>query len=236
MTSPARPSRSAARCVSSSSSPPRACSPAAPISPRRTSARRCRRRSDYPGRIRRRRGARAARDRRSAWRSSSSTRGSRRWSRQALDRNRDLAVAVARIEEARGLYRIQNADRLPTLGASGDVDALARAGPDRPGDDQPLCGRRRGHRLRARFLGPRAQPVRGRAERISRHAPGRARLSPVADPRRRQRLLRLARSRRAHRAGRSHRRAAAAKRLRIARRRLDAGVTSALDFARPNRC
>ncbi|MEA1071809.1 efflux transporter outer membrane subunit [Sphingomonas sp. LY160] len=40
---------------------------------------------------------------------------------QALVRNRDLAVAVARIEEARGQYRIQNAERLPTVGASGDV-------------------------------------------------------------------------------------------------------------------
>ena len=39
----------------------------------------------------------------------------------ALERNRDLAIAVARIEEARGLYRIQAADRLPTLGASGDA-------------------------------------------------------------------------------------------------------------------
>jgi multidrug efflux system outer membrane protein len=39
----------------------------------------------------------------------------------ALERNRDLAVAIAQIEEARGLYRIQAADRLPTLGASGDV-------------------------------------------------------------------------------------------------------------------
>lgn len=39
----------------------------------------------------------------------------------ALERNRDLAVAVAQIEEARGRYRIQNADRLPTLGTSGSA-------------------------------------------------------------------------------------------------------------------
>lgn len=39
----------------------------------------------------------------------------------ALERNRDLAVSIARIEEARGLYRIQRADRLPTLAASGDT-------------------------------------------------------------------------------------------------------------------
>jgi multidrug efflux system outer membrane protein len=46
----------------------------------------------------------------------------------ALERNRDLAVAVARIEEARGLYRIQNADRLPTLGSSGDVTVIRSPG------------------------------------------------------------------------------------------------------------
>lgn len=39
----------------------------------------------------------------------------------ALERNRDLAVAVSRIDESRGLYRIQRADRLPTIGASADA-------------------------------------------------------------------------------------------------------------------
>src|SRR3546814_13820080 len=39
----------------------------------------------------------------------------------ALERNRDLAVAVAQIQEARGLYRIQGAERLPALGVNGDV-------------------------------------------------------------------------------------------------------------------
>ncbi|RIA45514.1 multidrug efflux system outer membrane protein [Hephaestia caeni] len=39
----------------------------------------------------------------------------------ALEHNRDLAIAVARIEEARGLNRITDADRFPTLGATGDV-------------------------------------------------------------------------------------------------------------------
>lgn len=34
---------------------------------------------------------------------------------QAFEHNRDLRVAVLRIEETRGLYRIQTADRLPTL-------------------------------------------------------------------------------------------------------------------------
>lgn len=36
----------------------------------------------------------------------------------ALDNNRDLRIAALRIEEARGAYRIQRADRLPTLNAS----------------------------------------------------------------------------------------------------------------------
>ncbi|MDK2759739.1 MAG: efflux transporter outer membrane subunit [Sphingopyxis sp.] len=40
---------------------------------------------------------------------------------QAIERNRDLAVAVAQIEEARGQYRIQDAARLPTVGASADA-------------------------------------------------------------------------------------------------------------------
>jgi outer membrane protein, multidrug efflux system len=40
---------------------------------------------------------------------------------QALARNRDLAVAVAQIEEARGLYRIQRADQLPTIAASAEA-------------------------------------------------------------------------------------------------------------------
>lgn len=36
----------------------------------------------------------------------------------ALEHNRDLSIAIAQIEEARGLYRIQDADRLPTLAAT----------------------------------------------------------------------------------------------------------------------
>jgi multidrug efflux system outer membrane protein len=36
----------------------------------------------------------------------------------ALDNNRDLRIAALRIEEARGAYRIQRADRLPTLNAT----------------------------------------------------------------------------------------------------------------------
>ena len=45
----------------------------------------------------------------------------------ALERNRDLRIAVAQVEEARGLYRIQRADQLPTVGVSGDA-TRTRAG------------------------------------------------------------------------------------------------------------
>ena len=40
---------------------------------------------------------------------------------QAMEHNRDLAISIAQIEEARGLYRITDADRLPTIGSSASV-------------------------------------------------------------------------------------------------------------------
>lgn len=40
---------------------------------------------------------------------------------QALENNRDLQAAVYRIEETRGLYRIQHAGRFPSLGVGADV-------------------------------------------------------------------------------------------------------------------
>ena len=52
---------------------------------------------------------------------------------QAIERNRDLAVAIAQIEEARGLYRIQDADRLPTVGASADATRTRGASLTGPG-------------------------------------------------------------------------------------------------------
>ena len=39
----------------------------------------------------------------------------------ALTHNRDLAIAVAQIEEARGFYRIRNAERLPVIDAGADA-------------------------------------------------------------------------------------------------------------------
>jgi outer membrane protein, multidrug efflux system len=40
---------------------------------------------------------------------------------QMLNNNRDLRIAVARVEEARGLYRIQRAEQLPQLGGSAAI-------------------------------------------------------------------------------------------------------------------
>ncbi|WP_150298787.1 efflux transporter outer membrane subunit [Pseudomonas profundi] len=39
----------------------------------------------------------------------------------ALQHNRDLQIAIERIEEARGLYRVQGASRYPTLGVNAEV-------------------------------------------------------------------------------------------------------------------
>ena len=46
----------------------------------------------------------------------------------ALSNNRDLRIAVARIEEARGQFRIQRAERFPTLGASAEASRGRFAG------------------------------------------------------------------------------------------------------------
>jgi len=41
---------------------------------------------------------------------------------QALDNNRDLRVAVLNVEKARGQYRVQRADRVPGLAATGQME------------------------------------------------------------------------------------------------------------------
>ena len=47
---------------------------------------------------------------------------------RALDNNRDLRAAVLRIEEARGQFRIQRADRLPTIDATGGASRARNQG------------------------------------------------------------------------------------------------------------
>ncbi|WP_421569648.1 efflux transporter outer membrane subunit [Stenotrophomonas sp. PD6] len=52
---------------------------------------------------------------------------------QSLDNNRDLRVAVLNVEKARAQYRIQRADRVPALGAQGQ---MTRSGGDAPVSEQ----------------------------------------------------------------------------------------------------
>ncbi|WP_083969552.1 efflux transporter outer membrane subunit [Kerstersia gyiorum] len=56
----------------------------------------------------------------------------------SLENNRDLRVALLRVEEARAQYRIQRADQLPNIGVNGQVqrsrtaEQLRAGGPDSP--------------------------------------------------------------------------------------------------------
>ncbi|MGO4378540.1 efflux transporter outer membrane subunit [Pseudoduganella sp. RAF19] len=59
----------------------------------------------------------------------------------ALDNNRDLRTAALRIEEARGAYRIQRADRLPTLNATLS-ESRARTPGFLSATGQPVVGER----------------------------------------------------------------------------------------------
>ncbi|QLQ02634.1 MAG: efflux transporter outer membrane subunit [Thiobacillus sp.] len=52
----------------------------------------------------------------------------------ALEHNRDMRIAVARVDEARALYGIQRADRLPTINASASENASRSPGDLLPGD------------------------------------------------------------------------------------------------------
>lgn len=49
---------------------------------------------------------------------------------RSLDNNRDMRVAVLNVERARAQYRVQRADRLPSVGVSG---AMTRSDPSAPG-------------------------------------------------------------------------------------------------------
>ena len=148
---------------------------------------------------------------------------------QALQRNRDLAVAVARIEEARGLYRIQNANRLPTLGGSGDVTISRQANDNGPetttrsalgvavtGFELDFWGRVRNlsDAARSEYLATR------QAERAFRLSLVRDVASAYFASREADERIALADA-----TVQSRREA-----VRIAKRRLDAGVTSALDY------
>lgn len=158
----------------------------------------------------------------------------------ALARNRDLVIAVARIEEARGLYRIENANRIPTI----DLDASAtrsRVGnvefdndPDNPATDDPTTRNRYSVSAGVSSF---ELDFWGRVRNLSEAA--RAEYLATAQAERAFRLSLIRDVAAAYLASReADERIALAEAtvtsrregLRIARRRLDAGVTSALDF------
>jgi multidrug efflux system outer membrane protein len=148
---------------------------------------------------------------------------------RAIERNRDLAVATARIEEARGLYRIQDADRLPTVGASAEAArsrAPSQAGPDTSNRDSVGVGvtafeidfwgrvRNLSEAARSQYLATR------QAERAFRLTLIRDVASAYFASRGAEEQIALAEATvTSRREG-----------LRIAKLRLDAGVTSALDY------
>jgi multidrug efflux system outer membrane protein len=150
---------------------------------------------------------------------------------QATLRNRDLAVAVAQIEEARGLYRIQDADRLPTVGAS--ADATRTRSQLVPNTDPAMTNRysvgvgvtsfeldfwgrvkNLSEAARSQYLATEA------AERAFRLALVRDVASTYFSSRGAEEQIELAEATVTSRK----------EGLRIAKRRLDAGVTSALDY------
>lgn len=150
----------------------------------------------------------------------------------ALERNRDLAIAVAQIEEARGLYRIQDAERLPLIGATGDASRSRVSGAETgvgavtssryaigvgvTGFELDFWGRVRNlsEAARSEYL------ATVQAERAFRLALIRDVASAYFGVREAEERIALAEATvRSREEG-----------LRIARRRLEAGVTSALDF------
>jgi outer membrane protein, multidrug efflux system len=160
----------------------------------------------------------------------------------ALEHNRDLDIAIAQIEEARGLYRIQRADQLPTLGVSGDgsrtragASALSQGGTALPADSPAITFDRysigvgvAGFELD--FWGRvRSLTNSARAQYLSTVAAARAfQLTLIREVTNaylqsleaRERLQLAEATVESRREG-----------LRIAKRRLDAGVTSALDYS-----
>ncbi|MEQ8310193.1 MAG: efflux transporter outer membrane subunit [Sphingopyxis sp.] len=150
---------------------------------------------------------------------------------QAIERNRDLAVAVAQIEEARGLYRIQAADRLPTVGAS--AEATRTRGPSLTGVGTDTNNRYSvgvgvtsfeldfWGRVKNLFEAARSQYLAtAAAERAFRLALVRDVASTYFASRGAEEQIQLAEATVTSRK----------EGLRIAKRRLDAGVTSALDY------
>lgn len=159
----------------------------------------------------------------------------------ALEHNRDLRVSVAQIEEARGLYRLQRADQLPTVGVSASgtrsrlgSDVAALNGADIPSGSTITTDRYNAGvgiaTFELDFWGRvRNSTAAARAEYLATVQASRAfRLSLIRDVaiayltalEARERLELAEATVNSRREG-----------LRIAKRRLDAGVTSALDYS-----
>ena len=118
----------------------------------------------------------------------------RAWIAAALANNRDLRVAALRIEEARALYGVQRADRLPSVDGTAGYSRKPRVRP-RPVArcDQPAVPRwRRHHRLRAGLLRPGQEPHRRGAGTLSGQRRGAPRGRAVAGGRDRHRLFQRA--------------------------------------------
>jgi len=153
----------------------------------------------------------------------------------ALERNRDLAIAVARVDEARAQYRIQRSDLLPAISVTGET---SRSRPILPGgtagSSSPAAIDR--YALNAGtsafeldFWGRvRNLTAAARAEYLATAEAGRAfRLSLIRDVASAY-LAALEADERTALAEATVK--ARQDGLRIAKRRLDAGVTSALDY------
>jgi outer membrane protein, multidrug efflux system len=159
----------------------------------------------------------------------------------ALANNRDLKSAVAQVEEARGRYRIQRADQLPTVGLNADA-SRTYAGPAALGAGAPVAGAIAAVTYDRYSVGVglasfeldfwgrvRNLTESARADYLATWAAARSfQLSLIRDVasayftslEARERLALAEATVQSRREG-----------LRIAKRRLDAGVTSALDFS-----
>jgi len=153
----------------------------------------------------------------------------------ALERNRDLAVAVARVDEARAQYRIQRSDLLPAISVTGETSRSrpifpgGTSGPASPAaiDRYALSAGTSAFELdfwgRVRNL-----TAAARAEYFASVEAGRAfRLSLIRDVAAAY-LAGLEADERTALAEATVK--AREEGLRIAKRRLDAGITSALDY------
>ncbi len=151
---------------------------------------------------------------------------------KALERNRDLAVATARIAEARGLYRVQQSDQLPGVSGSGAVSRSRLSASDAGG--VPATGTRFSAGLAVPafeldFWGRvRNMTSAARSQYLATEAGARsARLTLVRTVAVTYWQARAADERMALAEATLESRREG---LRIAKRRLDAGVTSALDY------